>query len=191
MTLLELIEQAKETTLAAYANQDVPFDRVVHAVHPQRDPSYNPVFQVTLSFHDSPYQPAALPNLHMEVEGALSNGSAKFDLNLTVVKTRYSSNPARSLSRRMLWEYNTDLFDPVTVQRMSRHFMRILQEIVRDPVQTVGEVRLLSRNEWEQIVDEWNRTAANIRDTNASMSCFSSRRQLLLKIPHWHSPAAA
>jgi amino acid adenylation domain-containing protein len=154
-TMADQIQQVKKTTLEAYAHQDIPFDRVVQAVSPQRDLSYNPIFQVMLSFHDSPMECASLNDLTIKVEPALSNGSAKFDLNVVMVPAQ---NNGPGSSARLLWEYNTDLFEQNTVRRMAKHYLRLLQAVALLPNRKLAEIRLLDDAEYSQIVWDWNRT---------------------------------
>jgi len=153
-TTAEIVERVKKTTIEAYAHQDLPFDLVVQALHPVRDLSYNPVFQALLSFHDSPLHCTLPANLTLEVEPALSNGAAKFDLNVVVIPSQGSV----VASSMILWEYNTDLFEEATARQMIRHFLRILETLTRIPSQRVGDIELLSAEEHRQIEDQWNRT---------------------------------
>src|SRR5579864_4957755 len=82
LSFVEFLEQVRSTTLEAYASQDLPFDKIVQATNPVRHPGCNPIFQVMLGFHDSPLNCAPLRDVHLIVEHALANGSAKFDLNV-------------------------------------------------------------------------------------------------------------
>jgi amino acid adenylation domain-containing protein len=154
-TIADQIQQVKKTTLEAYAHQDIPFDKVVQAVSPQRDLSYNPIFQVMLSFHDSPMECAGLGALKIKVEPAVSNGSAKFDLNVVMIPAQNNDPSSRA---RLLWEYNTDLFERDTVRRMAKHYLRLLEAVTLWPNQKLAEIRLLDDAEYSQIVWDWNRT---------------------------------
>jgi amino acid adenylation domain-containing protein len=155
----EHIRQVRETTLEAYAHQDIPFDKVVQAVSPERDLSYNPIFQVTFSFHDSPLVCANLGDLALKVEPAVSNGSAKFDLNVVMIPAQ---GPSRDSRPRLSWEYNTDLFDRETVLQMVRHYLRILETVALRPHRTLAEISCLDHAEYSQIVGDWNRTEAHL-----------------------------
>ena len=156
-TIHEHIQQVRETTLEAYAHQDISFDKVVQAVSPQRDLSYNPIFQVTLSFHDSPLECASLGDLALKIEPALSNGSAKFDLNVVMIPAQDESRSSRP---RLSWEYNTDLFDRETVVQMAKHYFRILETVALRPHRRLAEISCLDHAEYSQIVGDWNRTEA-------------------------------
>ena len=154
-TIADQIQQVKKITLEAYAHQDIPFDKVVQSVSPQRDLSYNPIFQVMLSFHDSPMECASLRDLTIKVEPALSNGSAKFDLNVVMIPAQNNDPASRA---RLLWEYNTDLFERDTVRRMAKHYLRLLEAVAKVPNQKLVEINLLNDAEYSQIVWDWNRT---------------------------------
>jgi amino acid adenylation domain-containing protein len=158
-TIGEQIQQAKKTTLEAYEHQDIPFDKVVQAVSPQRDLSYNPIFQVMLSFHDSRLECASLGSLTLGVEPALSNGSAKFDLNVVMVPAQ---NNGPNSHTRLLWEYNTDLFERETVRRLAKHYLRLLEATARFSELKLAEIQLLDDAEYSQIVDDWNRTEVEV-----------------------------
>lgn len=141
LTIKEVIQKAKHITLEGYAHQDVPFDRVVRAVSPTRDPRFNPLFQVALSFHDSPVECAALQNMSLEVEVGLSNGAAKFDLSVVVIPAqRHNLPPGYEPVTKMLWEYNADLLEPETIRQMTLHYRRILTEVLRKPDQRISEI---------------------------------------------------
>ena len=84
-TFRELLDRVREVTLEAYAHQDLPFDKVVAALQPARNLSYNPLFQVMFSFHDAPLPDLNLPGITISLLEGLSNGSAKFDMNIAII----------------------------------------------------------------------------------------------------------
>jgi amino acid adenylation domain-containing protein len=150
-TFRELLARTRRTTLEAYDHQDVPFDSVVEALQPARDLSHNPIFQVMLGFHDSPLKPLDLPGLEVELLEALSNGSSKFDLNLTVIP-RAEQRPGPPSARMLegitlIWEYNTDLFDAATVDRMIVHFRTLLEGILERPDRRIADLPLFGEAE--------------------------------------------
>jgi amino acid adenylation domain-containing protein len=158
---VDFLCHVRELTLAAAANQDVPFDHVVRALALERDSSRNPLFQAMFSFHDSPMPELVLPDLKIDLTEVLSNGSAKFDLNVVVIpgKERYAN---RSFGTNdgiaLIWEYNSDLFDEPTVRRMIGHYQTLLEGIVADPTQCVADLPLLTAPERTQVLVEWRRT---------------------------------
>ncbi|HWN45491.1 MAG TPA: amino acid adenylation domain-containing protein, partial [Thermoanaerobaculia bacterium] len=101
-TVAELLRRVRRMSLETGARQDIPFDHVVEAVQPQRDLAYNPLFQASFSFHDSPLDVLDFPGLEAEVAEGLSNGSAKFDLNAICI-------PRAGGGITLLWEYATAL----------------------------------------------------------------------------------
>ncbi|HEV7588936.1 MAG TPA: amino acid adenylation domain-containing protein, partial [Longimicrobium sp.] len=161
-TFAELLARVRAATLEAYAHQDVPFDAVVGAVRPERALGHNPLFQVAFNFHDSALPELAIPGLELELEVALPNGSAKFDLNVIVIP-----HAEQRLGRgggdggmTVVWEYAADLFDPATAERMFAHFRRMLEAVADDPEVRVSAVPLLDAEERTRVVEAWNDTAA-------------------------------
>ena len=149
----EVIHSLKQTALEAYAHQDVPFEKVVQAVRPPRDSRYNPIFQVTLSFHDSPVECTPLCDLTLEIESGLSNGSAKFDLNVVVVPNQEQNLPSSyTFHPEIAWEYNSDLFDQETIQKMAELYLHILEQVARDRDKRVSVVLQLNTSERRQCV---------------------------------------
>jgi amino acid adenylation domain-containing protein len=145
----ELLGRVRETSLGAYAHQDMPFEKLVDALVLVRDVSRTPLFQVMFVFQQGS---AAweLPGMAVE-EFAFEPGMAKFDLTLFVRET-----PAGWTS---LWEYNTDLFDEATVARMAGHYTRLLQGALARPEQKLASLPLLTDVERHQVLREWNDTA--------------------------------
>ncbi|MCB9419967.1 MAG: amino acid adenylation domain-containing protein [Ardenticatenaceae bacterium] len=168
-TFRQLLEQVRQTTLEAYKHQDVPFDKVVEAVQPERALSYNPLFQAAFSFHHAPLPEIELPGLEVELTEGVSNHSAKFDLNVIVVprsEMRLGQMADTHKDRMTLvWEYNTDLFDRTTMDRMLNHYLTLLTAVMKNPEQRIDEVTFLSEAEEQQLLLDWNDTAVNFGDT--------------------------
>jgi amino acid adenylation domain-containing protein len=156
-TFRELLRQVRETTLEAYAHQELPFEMLVEALQPERDLSHSPLFQVMLILQNATAQGApatAQPRAAIEVSQlAIDSGTATFDLTLSVTE----SPDGLSVSA----EYNTDLFDAATIERLLAHYRTLLEGIVADPDQRVAQLPLLTETERRQILTEWNNTAAN------------------------------
>jgi amino acid adenylation domain-containing protein len=145
----ELLSRVREVALGAYGHQDLPFEKLVEELQVPRDLSYNPLFQVMLVLQNAPMQALQLSGLTLsplEVE----TGTAKFDLTLELVEG--SEGFAGGI------EYNTDLFDTVSIDRMVGHFQTLLQGIVANPEQRIAELPLLSEGERHQLLVEWNAT---------------------------------
>jgi amino acid adenylation domain-containing protein len=151
-TFRELLGRVREIALGAYDHQDLPFERLVEALQPERNLSHAPLFQVMLVLQNAPQPPLELPGLtlsQMEIE----RGTAKFDLTLSVEET------GQGLTGKL--EYNTDLFEPTIIARMVGHFQTLLAGIVAGPEQYLSELPLLTAAERQRLLVEWNSTKAN------------------------------
>jgi amino acid adenylation domain-containing protein/FkbH-like protein len=149
---VELLRRVREAALGAYAHQDVPFELLVEELQPQRDMSRSPLFQVMMVFHNAPAAEVQTNgNLQLGSIG-VENHTAKFDLTLAVSETATGH-------LHTVWEYNTDLFAPATVQRMMKHFQVLLDGVVHNPERQLSELRLLNDEDREQILSDWNSTA--------------------------------
>jgi amino acid adenylation domain-containing protein len=150
-TFEQLLNRVREVALQAYAHQDLPFEQLVKALHPTRDLSYTPLFQVMFGLDDALVPTVELPKLTVS-SYPVEIGTAKFDLTLSM------ENTASGLIGE--WEYNTDLFDEETIARMAGHFQTLLEGIVANPIQSISELPLLTETERHQLLVEWNNTEA-------------------------------
>ncbi|HEY0753746.1 MAG TPA: amino acid adenylation domain-containing protein [Ktedonobacteraceae bacterium] len=147
LSFRELLQRVRTGTSEAYQHQDLPFDKVVEAVHPSRDLSYNPLFQVAFNFHDSPLPELSFPGLTLDIQEAINNGSAKFDLSLTVIpRVEQQARADQECEQRitLIWEYSSDLFEEATIARMAEHFQHLLESIVAGPQQTLAALPILT-----------------------------------------------
>ncbi|MEH2164063.1 MAG: amino acid adenylation domain-containing protein [Nostoc sp.] len=160
-TFRELLDRVRQVTLEAYANEDLPFDKVVDVLKPIRNLSYNPLFQVMFSFHDSAMPDLSLPGLDISLHEPLSNKSAKFDLDFLVIPRFEQSvqNGSRTGAKgiTLVLEYNSDLFDAATIQQMLEQYQILLKGIVANPEQRISELPLLTQTQ-QQLLVEWNQT---------------------------------
>ena len=147
----ELLHRVREVTLGAYEHQDVPFETLVEALQPKRDPSYSPIFQTMFVLQNGQGESLSLPGLVVEEE-PIELDVAKFDLTLDMVEK------AEGLEAYL--EYNTDLFNQETVKRMAGHLEVLLQAAVQAPETAIGELPLLTEAERQLILVDWNDTAA-------------------------------
>ncbi len=145
-----LVERLRETALDADAHQDLPFEKLVEELSPERSLSHTPLFQVMLAFQNLPREDFASEGLKATPLG-IASGTAKFDLTLAV----------RANDERVVFEieYSTELFDAPTVDRLAGHLTHLLEGALADPDRRVADLPLLSTEEARQIV-EWNETAA-------------------------------
>ncbi|MFN7949393.1 MAG: amino acid adenylation domain-containing protein [Blastocatellia bacterium] len=145
----EALQRVRETTLGAFASQDVPFDRLVAELQPQRSLSYNPLFQTAFALQPETGSGAKLHGLEV-TPLKLGSVTAKFDLLLSLTETPDGL--------RATAEYNTDLFDATTIGRLLRHYQNLLAGAIADPAQRISELPLMSADEWQQVAGEWNDT---------------------------------
>lgn len=143
----ELLKRVREVALGAYANQDLPFEKLVEELRPERDLNQQPLFQVMFMLQNTPEQSLELPNLSVEPANGYG-GAVKFDLVLNMQET--GDGLAGS------FEYSTDLFDDSTIERMTRHFEMLLRGIVADVGETLSSLPLLEDDERRQILEEGN-----------------------------------
>jgi len=151
LTFRELLRQVHEVSLEAHAHQDVPFEKVVEALHPERNMSYSPLFQVMFGFLNAGQTVLEIPGLKLSSYGAIQE-TAKYDLLMGVMEMR------ERLSVSL--EYSTDLFEADRIERLFSHFRSLLESVVQNPDQHLIDIPLLEQSEREQILVEWNRTSA-------------------------------
>ena len=149
LTFRELLRRAKQTAVEAYANQDMPFERLVEMLHVRRDASRTPLFQVSFAIQDYPAVNFRLPGIQTS-PWFVTTRTSKFDFSLTMERSAEGWTAAA--------EYSTDLFDADRVERMLDHWRVVLESIVLNPAQRVSEIPLLTAAERQQILVEWNRT---------------------------------
>jgi amino acid adenylation domain-containing protein len=142
----ELLARVRETCLGAYAHQDVPFEKLVEELQPERHLNRSPLFQAKLVLQNMPVGQLELPGLTLSGIGN-ADLMAQFDLLLAVTESDQGLNGT--------WSYSKDLFDRSTIERLSRHLVRLLEAIVVNETSPVGELALLNADEVEQL-REWN-----------------------------------
>jgi len=146
-TFEALLGRVKEVVTAAFAHQDLPFERLVEELHPRREPGESPLFQVMFVLQETPTGQLDFP----ELAGTLAEvhpGTSKFDFSASLV--RWEGRLEISA------EYNADLFDPTTVRRLLGHFEVLLGAAVAEPGRRLSELPLLGEAERHQILSEWN-----------------------------------
>ncbi|MBE8998845.1 amino acid adenylation domain-containing protein [Nostoc sp. LEGE 12447] len=148
----ELLSRVRQVALGAYSHQELPFEMLVEALQPERDLSHPPLFQVMFVLQNTPMSGVELAGLTISSLSAHST-IAKFDLTLSM------HNSAAGLVG--IWEYNTDLFDASTIERMSGHFVTLLSGIIANPEERISQLPLLSQTEQQQLLVEWNDTQAD------------------------------
>ncbi|MEL7355556.1 MAG: amino acid adenylation domain-containing protein [Cyanobacteria bacterium J06560_6] len=150
----DLLEQIKATAWAAYDHQDLPFEKLVEALQPERDLSYSPLFQVKFRLENPPQKSISLPGLTFErLPQAVT--TAKLDLSVDLYETAEGIIGG--------FEYNSDLFKPETIQRMVSHFKELLSSIAVAPEAPVAELSMLTTAEKQQQLVKWNNTKKDYR----------------------------
>ncbi|MGH3906295.1 MAG: amino acid adenylation domain-containing protein, partial [Pseudonocardiaceae bacterium] len=153
-TFTQFLDDVRETVLDAFAHQEVPFERLVDELHPTRDTSRTPLFQVMVVLQNTPELDRDLSGL--ELEGvALPGGTASFDVMLEFAELN-DGGLAGAV------EYNTDLFDAVTIERFIAHLFRVFDAVATDPTVALGEVDVLTHAERHRVVVEWNDTGREV-----------------------------
>jgi amino acid adenylation domain-containing protein len=145
----ELLQQIRNTTWQAYDHQDIPFEKLVEVLQPERDLSFNPLFQVKFRLENAPTEKLELPGLTLTPLNR-TEASAKLDLSLDMYETSEGFVGA--------FEYNRDLFAPETINRMVGHFQTLLTAIVENPQKRISELPLLTDKEKQTILIDWNQT---------------------------------
>ncbi|MCC6416687.1 MAG: amino acid adenylation domain-containing protein, partial [Gemmataceae bacterium] len=152
LTLRELLARIRQGSLEAFAHQDLPFDLLVQAVKAERSASHQPLFQVLFNYLHGVTQDLTVGGGRWLAEQG-HNGTAKFDLTLQMEETQQGL--------RGLFEYNTDLFDAPTVERLTGHFQVLLRGLLADLDRRLSQVLLLTDAERRQLLVQWNATRAD------------------------------
>ena len=145
----ELLKRIRRVALDAYSHQDLPFEKLVEELQPDRSLSHTPLFQVMFALQNFPMPNLEVAGLNFQVQ-EVDTGTAKFDLTLFVED--------RGLELVAIFEYNTDLFKATTITRMLGHFQTLLEGIVANPNQRLSDLPLLTEVERNQLLSEWNQT---------------------------------
>ncbi|ARU62804.1 hypothetical protein CBW65_18870 [Tumebacillus avium] len=149
-TFRELIGRVRQVAMEAFAHQDLPFEKLVEELQPEREASQSPLFNVMFVLVNTGKDELRLHGLSLERQEFAAE-TAKFDLTLVVGEGTDGLHAGL--------EYNTDLFDEATVERLASHFVRLLQAAVQNPDGRVAGMKLLTPQE-EQLLSDWNQTAA-------------------------------
>ncbi|MFP2913318.1 non-ribosomal peptide synthetase, partial [Pyxidicoccus sp. 3LFB2] len=166
LTFRELLGRVREVTLGAYAHQDVPFEKLVEELRPQRDLGRSPFFQVMLLLQQDPLPSVTMPGLALHPL-EVASPAAKYDLTLSLTDT------ADGLSGTL--EYSTDLFEAGTAERMVAHLGALLASAVAEPGQRLSALGLLSSEEERRVTVEWNDTAAPFERQATLAQLFSAQ----------------
>ncbi|OCQ21026.1 hypothetical protein A7985_14680 [Pseudoalteromonas luteoviolacea] len=147
-----LLKEVKETVVSAYQHQYIPLELLIHELGLERNLSYDPLFQTMFNFHTLPDIEYEWHDLSLELHD-LETGTAKFDLNMSLAENQ--DGIGGSL------EYNTDLFEDATIERLVIHFENILHSIVANRYQKITDITLLDEAEKQTLLFDWNNTASD------------------------------
>ncbi|MFG2598974.1 amino acid adenylation domain-containing protein, partial [Streptomyces sp. NPDC048462] len=166
-TFGELIDRVKDTALGAYDHQDLPFERLVDELAPNRDLSRNPLFQTLFVFQNTPDGDTwSLPGLDVEQVG-VGGQDAKFDLQLTAAESGGEVLAAL--------EYRTDLFDRARIERMAGHLATLATSVAATPDARLSELNMLTARERQEILVDWNGATGPYPDTATIHSLIEDR----------------
>ncbi|WP_331730044.1 amino acid adenylation domain-containing protein [Streptomyces sp. NBC_00073] len=160
-TFREVLERVREADLAAYAHQDVPFERLVEILNPARSMARHPLFQVMLTFHNNAQPDLDLPGIQTQAEAA-GEMAARFDLSFSLGETHAADGVPAGLAGRL--DYRTDLFERTTVEQLGERLSRLLETVTGDPDQPIRNVSVLAADERRRMLVEWNDTVHEVPD---------------------------
>lgn len=150
-TFRELLQRERATVLEGFANQDLPFGKLVQELRPTQDASRNPIVQHSLIYLDFPeltvMETLGLTAQHLDID----NGASRFDMTLAMTETEQGYE--------VDIEFPTDLYRRERIERMTKHLENILESVVADPTQRLSDLPLLSGDEKRKLLIEWNDTA--------------------------------
>ncbi|WP_295615448.1 non-ribosomal peptide synthetase [Chamaesiphon sp. GL140_3_metabinner_50] len=158
-TFRAVLSRVKDVALGAYAHQDLPFEKLVEELHPERNLNQNPLFQVMFALQNAPMMALELPDLTLNPL-PFETETTRFDLELHLwepnTRNGLWADSSEGISGFVI--YSTDLFDDATIARMLGHFQILLEGIVTNPEQQIAHLPLLSKSELDCLLVKWNET---------------------------------
>ncbi|HEX2925216.1 MAG TPA: amino acid adenylation domain-containing protein, partial [Ruminiclostridium sp.] len=165
---LELLERVKETALEAFSNKNLPFEKLVEEVQTDRNLSYSPLFQVMFALQNTPIPELKLSDfdVHLLEIGCVA---AKCDIEVNLWDDESGIHG--------WFDYNIDLFDSSTIERMIGHYIKLLGSIVGNPTQNISKFQYITDTELQQVVTEWNNTAKQYRQDKCLHQLFEEQAE--------------
>ena len=155
MRVVDLLQRVRETTLEAFSHQDVPFEKLIEELRPERSMSYSPLFQVVIVLQNAPAQQLRVRDLTFaQFENEVR--TAKFDLTLAMTEMKEGL--------RTIFEYNKELFNRASIARMAQRFVTVLGNMVAAPQQTIASLSLLTSEERAELLDQWSHAERYVVD---------------------------
>lgn len=164
----EVLRRVRVAALECYAHQRLPIDQLLTKLQCPRSPSYTPLFQVMFILQNFTREPIRLPGLVIE-ELEFDGRMAKFDLTLEIVE--------QGDFLYCQFEYRVELFEPSTIERMALHFQNLLESAIADPSTAIAELKMLAEPERDQILVDWNATAAHYQRDLTIARAFDAQAQ--------------
>jgi len=164
----EFLTQVREVCLGAYGHQEVPFERLVEELRPERSLTHSPLFQVMFVLQNAPFEPLELPGLRLSSFSG-DQSTTKFDLRLSLSELENDGGLEGTFT------FNTDLFEPDTIQRMALYLERVLGAAVADPQKPLSKLSLLNNKEQDLLLNEWNDTKTNYGPTRCLQELFEEQ----------------
>ncbi len=176
-TFRELLSRVREVALGAYAHQDLPFEKLVEELHPERKLNQNPLFQVVFALQNAPMEALELPGLTLTPLQFIDTGTTRFDLEFHLWERSPNNGIGVDSSAGIsgFVVYSTDLFDAATITRILKHFQALLEGIVANPEQRLADLPLLSEAERHQLLVEWNDTQTDYPTDKCIHQLFEAR----------------
>jgi amino acid adenylation domain-containing protein len=162
----EFLQQVKQVSLEAYENQDLPFEKLVAQLHPERNVSQSPLFQVMFILYNLPTSDLKIPGLKVE-DVPIDNGMALFDLTLEIKDKNGSLD--------VCFEYNCDRFGANEIQRLLQHYQTILENVVTNPDLHLSQIEMLTKVEKEELLVEFNNNSQDYPFTQTIHQLFETQ----------------
>ena len=167
----EILNQVRQVATDAHNYQDIPYNQVVEALNPQRNLSYNPVFQILFDLQHSLTDKLQLPGLTLQPFLG-EHSTSKFDLSLIIED--------RGTELIGAWEYSSDLFTQEAISRITENFQTLLNGIVNNPETPINQLPIISAFEQQQILEKWNNTQQDYPESFCIHELFT---QQVIKTP--------
>jgi amino acid adenylation domain-containing protein len=165
-TFRELLQRVREVTLGAYAHQDLPFEKLVEALNPERTLSHMPLYQIGFDFQQAPIPPLEISDVIINPL-PIDNGTVKIDLRLNLWESE------QELAGRI--EYSTDLFDTITITTISENFRTLLENIVTNSENCLAELSFFPETQRQKLLFDWNNTKARYHENGAVHQLFEAQ----------------
>ena len=149
----EVLASVRCTAVEAYLHQDLPFERLVEELSPERRLNAAPIFQVVFALQNAPNAAQDLKELQVEPVAA-DEPRVRIDLEVHAVE--------RDQVLDLYWLYSSDLFDPWRMEQMAGHYLRVLQSVLGDPQRQIADIELLAKEERLQILESWNQSSRDV-----------------------------